>query len=155
MKHPAQVFCLASVACAVACLDLSPVDYKPPASRPDAAVGGRVDGGDDDGGSSDASTPSMVEQCRACLMGGACGAGGDKCFADAKCSKFAQCVTRTDCWRTRITDLNNSPACLNDCGQEADIQSQADPAIALVVPVLLCAQAATQCASTCAPNLIE
>ena len=132
---------LVSAAFAAACLDLSPLPYEGP------------EGGVRDGSTADVvfevgSADAPIDACMQCLKTG-CKSAEMACEQNAKCAVFAACATATACWGASLTDLTNLPACLIQCGTSAGVTSQADPAGALISPVLLCAQDPNVCASAC------
>ena len=111
------------------------------------------DAGHEADASTDASMGSYVEACNMCL-GTTCATQLDTCDAEPKCMIFATCMTNTRCWNEPIRDFNNPPACIMQCSMEAGIVSQVDPALAALVPILMCAQDAMRCAPMCAPDLV-
>jgi hypothetical protein len=131
---------LVSAAFAGACLDLSPVPYEGP-------EGGVFDGSVADV-VFDVSADAPAGACTQCLRTG-CKAAETACEQNTKCSKFAACMSAMLCWGSSLTDLTNLTPCLTTCGVSAGLTSQADPASALITPVLACAHDPTVCASAC------
>jgi hypothetical protein len=134
-------FVLVPAAFAAACVDLSPLPYEGP------------EGGVQDGSTADvvfdvSSADAPIDACRQCLKIG-CKSEETACEQNAKCSVFALCATATGCWGASLTDLTNLPACLIQCGMSAGVTSQADPAGALISPLLNCAQDPNVCAGAC------
>jgi hypothetical protein len=147
---------IAACVCTGGCLDLSPVRYVDPRSaQKDAAVNDPGNAGDEDGGTGDAGTQSLIEECRTCLATGPCSTKSEPCDADTKCAAFSTCMTDTVCWGTSLVDINNVAPCIITCGAKAGLTSQIDPAAALLVPVLLCAQDPAACASSCAAGMVK
>jgi hypothetical protein len=125
----------AGITLVAACVDTSPVDYVPR-----------------DSGAADARTvdaAGLIASCRQCVTAGTCNPSYDACAQDPKCGPFLSCMLVAYCLNFSMADLANAPACLGACRADAGIGDQADPSIGLFVPVLLCAQSASQCASEC------
>jgi hypothetical protein len=125
----------ASLALVAACADTSPVDYVAP-----------------DSGSADAQAvdaAGLVASCRQCVTGGTCKPSYDACERDPKCEAFLSCLIDAYCLNFSMANLADAPACLGSCRAGAGIADQADPSIGTFVPVLLCAQSASACASEC------
>jgi hypothetical protein len=131
---------LVSAAFTGACLDLSPLPYQGP-------EGGVFDGSVADV-VFDVSPDAPGGACAQCLRSG-CKAAETACEQNTKCSKFAACMSVMLCWGSSLTDLTNLSPCLATCGVSAGLTSQADPASALITPLLACAQDPKVCASVC------
>jgi hypothetical protein len=132
---------LISAAFAAACLDLSPLPY----SAPEAGV---VDGSVADVALDAIGADAFGGACIDCLRT-SCKSTDMACEQSPKCAQFAACVNATQCWGASLADLTNLPTCLLQCGSSAGIGSQADPASALVGPLLICAQDPKVCATSC------
>jgi hypothetical protein len=151
LSSPIAWFLTAASVCA--CLDLSPLRYVDPSTQKDAAVN-VPDANDADASAVDAAADPLVDECRMCLATGPCSAESDACNADSKCAAFGACMSDTVCWGTSLADISMVASCITDCGNHAGLLSQVDPAIGLLLPLLLCAQG-PGCASSCAPLLVK
>jgi hypothetical protein len=127
-----------ALACLLACVDTSPVAYTPPAEAGLSEAAAAAEG-------------ALVAECRKCLTTGPCKAATDACTQDTKCKIMEECLIDAYCLNFTVIDISNLPPCLQTCGNVAMITGVSDPSNAVVTPVLICAQSATQCASACDP----
>jgi hypothetical protein len=132
---------LTSAVLAAACLDLSPLPYE-------GREGGVLDGSLGDVALDAIGGDASGGACAECLKT-SCKSAETACEQSPECTKFAACVSATQCWGASLTDLTNLPPCLLQCGMSAGVTSQADPASALIGPLLICAQDPKVCATSC------
>jgi hypothetical protein len=138
----AFVAILAGAALQPACVDTTPLDFRSQTGTEDATASDALV--DSAAGRTDA---DLVADCRRCLAAGGCKTQYDSCTAEPKCRAFIDCLLGAYCLNYSLTNLAHLPACLLQCGADAGIAGQDDPALEAYIPVEGCAQ--TTCGTSC------